>query len=279
MTTLAQALKQAIGQLHMHEQARLESEVLLAHTLNKSRAYLHAWPEAELSQDQEALFRHVVQRRAAGQPVAYLTGHREFWSLNFEVTPDTLIPRPETELLVERTLATLAEDKALRVADLGTGSGAIAIALAHERRHWKLLATDRFPRCLQLAQRNARRVRVNNVCFIQADWSSAFADRSLDAIVSNPPYIADQDTHLLHGDVRFEPAQALTSGSQGLDDVGIVISEASRVLKPAGWILLEHAIDQAEHIHNLLINKGFAHIKTFRDIRFFRVVQFTTKPT
>ncbi len=171
----------------MHEQARLDAEVLLAHVLNKSRAYLHAWPEAELSQDRETLFRRLVEQRAAGQPIAYLTGHREFWSLDFEVTRDTLIPRPETELLVEHTLSLLPHNAILRLADLGTGSGAIAVALAHERQQWKLVAIDRSPSCLELAQRNARRLGVDNVCFMQADWCSSLADQSLDAIITNPP--------------------------------------------------------------------------------------------
>ena len=278
MTTLAQALKQATSQLHRHDQARLDAEVLLAHVLNKPRAYLHTWPEAELSQDQELQFHNMIRQRAEGQPVAYLTGQREFWSLNFTVTPDTLIPRAETELLVERTLALLPENETLRVADLGTGSGAIAIALAHERRNWRLYAIDRSFQCVKLAQRNARRLRVNNLCFVNADWSKALADQSFDAIVANPPYVAERDPHLQQGDVRFEPASALTAGPQGLDELRSLIKDAPRVLKPGGWMLLEHAMDQAANLHKLLNNIAFTNIATTRDLTGLERVSCAQKP-
>jgi len=278
VTTLVQALKQAISQLHMHDQAGLDAEVLLAHVLDKPRVYLHTWPEAELSQDQELQFINLIRQRTAGQPVAYLTGRREFWSLNFAITPDSLIPRPETELLVERTLALLSENKTLRVADLGTGSGAIAIALAHERRNWRLYAIDRSFQCVKLAQHNAQRLDVDNLCFINADWSKALADQRFDAIVANPPYIADHDPHLRQGDVCFEPASALTSGPQGLDDLRSLTKDAPRVLKPGGWIVLEHGMDQAANIQKLLNNKGFLNITTTRDLAGLERVSCAQKP-
>ena len=278
MTTLAQALKQAISQLHMHDQAGLDAEVLLAHVLNKPRVYLYTWPEAVLSQDQELQFLNVIRQRAAGQPVAYLTGRREFWSLNFAVTPDSLIPRPETELLVEQTLALLPENETLRIADLGTGSGAIAIALAHERRHWRLYAIDRSLQCVKLAQSNSRRLDVDNLCFINADWSKALANQCFDAIVANPPYIADRDPHLRQGDVRFEPASALTSGPQGLDDLRRLTKDAPRVLKPGGWIVLEHGMDQANNIRKLLNNIAFKNIATARDPAGLERVSCAQKP-
>ena len=278
MTTLAQALQQAIGQLQMHDQPGLDAEVLLAHVLKKPRVYLHAWPEADLSQDQELQFLDMIRQRAAGQPVAYLTGQREFWSMNFAVTPDSLIPRPETELLVERTLALLPENRTLRVADLGTGSGAIAIALAYERKHWRLYAIDRSLQCVKLAQRNARRLNVDNLCFINADWSNALADQCCDAIVANPPYIADHDPHLQQGDVCFEPASALTSGPQGLDDLRNLIKEAPRVLKPGGWIMLEHGMNQAASIHKLLNNIAFTNITTTQDLAGLERVSCAQKP-
>ena len=278
MTTLVQALKLATSQLNMHHQAGLDAEVLLAHVLNKPRVYLHTWPETELSQDQELQFLSMIRQRAAGQPVAYLTGQREFWSLNFTVTPDSLIPRPETELLVERTLALLPENETLRIADLGTGSGAIAIALAHERRHWRLYAIDRSLQCVKLAQRNSRRLDVNNLCFINADWSKALANKCFDAIVANPPYIADSDPHLRQGDVRFEPASALTSGPQGLDDLRRLTKDAPRVLNPGGWIVLEHGIDQANNIRKLLNNIAFKNIATARDLAGLERVSCAQKP-
>ena len=278
MTTLAQALKLAISQLNMHHQARLDAEVLLAHVLDKPRVYLHTWPEAELSQDQKLQFLSMIRQRAAGQPVAYLTGQREFWSLNFAVTSDSLIPRPETELLVERTLALLPENETLRIADLGTGSGAIAIALAHERRHWRLYAIDRSLQCVKLAQSNSRRLDVDNLCFINADWSKALANQCFDAIVANPPYIADRDPHLRQGDVRFEPASALTSGPQGLDDLRRLTKDAPRVLKPGGWIVLEHGMDQANNIRKLLNNIAFKNIATARDPAGLERVSCAQKP-
>ena len=278
MTTLAQALKQAISQLHMHDQAGLDAEVLLAHVLNKPRVYLYTWPEAVLSQDQELQFLNVIRQRAAGQPVAYLTGRREFWSLNFAVTPDSLIPRPETELLVERTLALLPENETLQVADLGTGSGAIAIALAHERRNWRLYAIDRSFQCVKLAQHNAQRLDVDNLCCINADWNKALADQSLDAMVANPPYIADHDPHLQQGDVCFEPATALTSGPQGLNDLRSLIKDAPRVLKPGGWIVLEHGMNQAENLHIMLNNIDFINITTALDLAGLERVSCAQKP-
>jgi len=278
MATLAQALEQATRQLHRQDQAALDAEVLLAHVLNKPRAYLRTWPEAELSEDQESQFRDIIRQRAEGRPVAYLTGQREFWSLTFAVTPDTLIPRPETELLVERTLALLPANEALRVADLGTGSGAIGIALAHERRHWRLFAIDRSLQCVKLAQHNARRLQTDNLSFINADWSNALADQSFDAVVANPPYIADRDPHLRQGDVRFEPASALTAGPQGLDELRSLVNDAPRVLKPGGWLLLEHAGDQAANLHKLLNNIAFKNIATTRDLAGLERVSCAQKP-
>jgi release factor glutamine methyltransferase len=276
--TLAQALKRAATQLHMHDQPALDAEVLLAHVLNRSRAYLHAWPEAELGPEQESEFFDLIRLRAEGQPVAYLTGRREFWSLDLEVSADALIPRPETELLVERTLAVLPDNEPLRIADLGTGSGAIAIALAHERRAWQVYAIDRSQACIKLAQRNARRLGADNLCCIRADWSEALAEQSFHAIVANPPYIADEDPHLRRGDVRFEPVSALTSGPDGLDDLARLVADAPRVLKPAGWLLLEHAMDQAPAIRRLLNNISFKDISTARDLAGLERVSCARKP-
>lgn len=278
MTTLAQALQQAIRELHMHDQARLDAEVLLGHVLNKPRSYLHAWPEAELSGEQVAQFRELVKQRAAGRPVAHLTGHREFWSLDLEVTPHSLIPRPETELLVEQALALLPADKLLQVADLGTGSGAVGIALATERPQWRLCAVDRSLQCIELARRNARRLKVPGMTFINADWSGAFAGASLDAIVSNPPYVADRDPHLVRGDVRFEPTEALAAGPHGLDDLKTLIGDAGRVLRPGAWIVLEHALDQAQDVRKLLKNNGFIDIQTIRDLAGLERVSRARKP-
>lgn len=266
MTTLAQALQQALNVLQHSDSDRLDAEVLLAHVLGKPRSYLHAWPDAQLHEPQLALYRQLVARRAEGEPVAYLTGRREFWSLDFEVSRATLIPRPETELLVEQALAGLPADRPLRVADLGTGSGAVAVALARERKRWRLCATDRSAAAIEIARRNAARLQVPELDFVVGDWSSAFADRSLDAIVSNPPYVAEQDPHLAQGDVRFEPRTALAAGAQGLDDLGRLIQDAARVLKAGGWLFLEHGAGQSAAVRALLNKLNFKGIATLRDL-------------
>jgi release factor glutamine methyltransferase len=266
MTTIAQALQQAVRRLAAHDSARLDAEVLLAHVLDKPRSHLHAWPEKSLSNDELVLFERLLERRAAGEPVAHLTGWREFWSLPLAVTADTLIPRPDTEILVEQVLSLLPAGQSLRVADLGTGSGAIALALAHERPRWRLYALDCSPACIMIAQRNARRLALESPVFLIGNWCSAFAGASLDAIVANPPYVASDDPHLRQGDVRYEPLSALASGKDGLDDIRHLAGDAVRVLKPAGHLFLEHAPEQAQEIHNILNKSGFLDIYTARDL-------------
>jgi release factor glutamine methyltransferase len=266
MPTIAEALKQASAQLAAHDSARLDAEVLLMHVLGKPRSHLHAWPEQILDDVTLARFETLVHRRAAGEPVAHLTGQREFWSLVLEVTVDTLIPRPDTEILVERALALLPEDQPLRVADLGTGSGAIALALAHERRRWRLYAVDRSPACIAVARRNAVRLDIRGLGFLMGDWSRAFADASLDAIVANPPYVNADDPHLLQGDVRFEPLSALAAGADGLDDIRRLAGDASRALVPGGYLLLEHGPAQTRAIRQLLAQGNFTDIQTVCDL-------------
>jgi len=275
---IKETLDLAVSKLQSSDQARLEAEVLLAYVLDKQRSHLRAWPEAELSEEQMLRFGELVEQRAEGLPVAYLTGRREFWSLDFEVTADTLIPRPETELLVEQALALLPANEILQIADLGTGSGAIAIALAQERKPWTLYAVDRSFTCAHIAQRNAKRLGVRNVTIVNANWCDALADASLDAVVSNPPYVAERDPHLRQGDVRYEPASALVSGTDGLDDIRILLAEAPRILKNGGWVLLEHAADQSETIRNLLNTRHFINITTSRDLAGLERVSCAQKP-
>jgi len=276
--SIKEALEFAVARLQNCDQARLDAEVLLAWVLDKPRTYLHAWPEAGLSEEQTLHFDGLVTHRAEGRPIAYLTGHREFWSLDFEVTADTLIPRPETELLVEKTLAILPAHEKLRVADLGTGSGAIAIALAHERKPWTLCALDRSFAGTRVAQRNARHLGVSNIGFVNASWCDALANASLDAIVSNPPYIAERDPHLQQGDVRYEPVSALASGPEGLDDIKKLIADAPRILKTGGWILLEHGFNQARNVCNLLNSMGFINTATAHDLAGLERVSYAQKP-
>ncbi len=208
----------------------------------------------------------LLERRAAGQPVAYLTGEREFWSLALEVSPDTLIPRPDTETLVEQALAALPVDDPLQVADLGTGSGAIALALAHERPRWRVLAVDRQAACARIARRNAARLGLGNVTVLVADWCRPFASASLDAIVANPPYVASGDPHLEQGDVRFEPGSALVAGDDGLEAIRALGAQAGSVLRAGGWLGLEHAPEQTEEIKKLLKKNGFSEIHTALDL-------------
>jgi release factor glutamine methyltransferase len=264
--TIAEALQQASARLAAHDSARLDAEVLLMHVLNKPRSHLHAWPEQVLRGTALARFETLVTRRAAGEPVAHLTGRREFWSLALEVTADTLIPRPDTETLVEQALALLPANQPLCVADLGTGSGAIAIALAHERHHWRLYALDRSPACVSVARRNAARLGVPGLRFLIGDWSNAFSSASLDAIVANPPYVDVDDPHLQQGDVRFEPPTALAAGADGLDDIRRLTADAPRVLRPGGYLLLEHAPAQSRAIQDLLLQRNFKDIRTVCDL-------------
>ena len=275
---IKKALELAVTKLGNSDHARLDAEVLLAHVLEKPRSHLHAWPEAELSEQQALRFGDFVAQRAAGRPVAHLTGHREFWSLDLEITADTLIPRPETELLVEQALALLPAHENLQVADLGTGSGAIAIALAQERKPWTLCALDRSFTCTCIAQRNARRLGVRNISFVNANWCDALADASLDAVVSNPPYVANQDPHLRQGDVRYEPVSALASGADGLDDIRKLVADAARILKACGWLFLEHGLDQSGAVRNLLNKKGFINISCLRDLAGLERVSYAQKP-
>ena len=279
MTSIAQALQQAREQLQHSDSAQLDAEVLLMHVLGKPRSHLHAWPEAQLDTGQLNRFTALVEARRKGQPVAYLTGQREFWSLPLEVSEHTLIPRPDTELLVEQTLALLPADKPLQVLDAGTGSGAIALALAHERPHWQIFASDRSPECLVVARHNATRLGLGNIHFFTGHWCDAVADQCLDALVSNPPYIAEQDPHLVEGDVRFEPRSALSAGMDGLDDLEQLAAAAMRVLKPAGRILLEHGFEQAKEVCNLLKDNGLSEISSFRDLAGHERVSHARKTT
>jgi release factor glutamine methyltransferase len=205
-------------------------------------------------------------RRAAGEPLAYLTGRREFWSLDLAVTPDVLIPRPETELLVELALQRIPRNVKVDIADLGTGSGAIALALAHERPLTRVLATDASAATLTVARDNAARLRNGNIEFAQGDWCAALGNRKFDLIVSNPPYIADKDAHLQQGDLRFEPRAALASGADGLDAIRVIVHGAPAHLKPGAWLMFEHGHEQGLAVRDLLEKSGFVEVFTERDL-------------
>jgi len=231
---------------------------LLAHVTGKARSHFLAWPERAIPPEQESEFADLVERRCEGEPIAYITGRREFWSREFLVTPDVLIPRPETELLVEVALEKAPPDRPSRILDLGTGSGAIAITLAMERPLAQITAVDSSPAALAVAQSNAGRLGARNVRFLLSDWYEALdPGEKFDLIVSNPPYIAENDLHLAEGDVRFEPCSALKSGEDGLDDLDRIAGAASRHAHRGTWLMLEHGFDQALAVCETLRAAGF----------------------
>lgn len=247
-------------------EARHEAEMLLGHALGRPRAWLYANAGFAPDAGERERFDALLHARRAGTPVAYLVGQRGFWTFELEVTPDVLIPRPETELLVEIALKHIAPDADCTVADLGTGSGAIALAIASERPRARVLATDASAAALAVARRNAERLGMGNVELAHGNWCAALADRRFDVIVSNPPYIAAGDRHLDQGDLRFEPAAALASGADGLDAIREICAGAFAQLRPSGWLLLEHGFDQAARVRALLAIEGAIDVATSRDL-------------
>lgn len=247
--------------------ARLEAQILLGHALGKSRAWLIAHDSEAPAPRQTDLFHKLLERRLAGEPVAYLLGEREFFGLPFRVTPAVLIPRPETELLVELVLVHLPPDRPFRVLDLGTGSGAIAIAIARHRPLARVTAVEYSSASLEVARANAARLGAHNVDFRQGSWFSALAPgEHFGIIVSNPPYVANGDPHLTRGDVRFEPVAALVSGADGLDDIRAIVSGARAHLEPGGWLMFEHGYDQASSCRTLLEKNGYAGVASADDL-------------
>ena len=264
--SLVAASRQLAAVLSLEKrEARLEARVLAAHAWQVDHAWLIAHDTDPLSDAQITTFESLVSRRLEGMPVAYLVGTREFYGRPFMVSADVLIPRPDTELLVERALAHIPPDQTMDVLDLGTGSGCIAITLALERPLTNVTAVDRSSAALAIAQRNADILNAR-VAFLASDWFAALNNRRFDLIVSNPPYIATADPHLARGDVRFEPLTALAAGQDGLDDLRCLIRAACAHLKPGGALLLEHGYDQADAVVELLRKNGFEQISTMRDL-------------
>ncbi len=258
--------KATVGQaLALPGARRLDAELLLGHVLGCSRAALLAHPERPLTPVQENRFRALLGRRRRGEPLAYITGTKEFWSLTLNVTPDVLIPRPETETLVARALA-LAPAGNCRIADLGTGSGAIALALASERSQACITATDESAAVLAMARDNARRLGLHGIRFLQGDWTGALGAARFDVIASNPPYVAAADPHWAQPELACEPETALLAGEDGLAALHAIIQAAPRHLRAGGWLVLEHGAGQAAAVENAFRRAGFQHIQTHRDL-------------
>lgn len=263
MATVKENLQRAVELKHS-DSPRLDLEVLLCHLLGKSRAWLYTWPEHPLDDEQQVQFERLLERRIAGEPVAHLTGSREFWSLPLKVNRTTLIPRPDTEVLVETVLELCSQER-LSVLDLGTGTGAIALALASERPRWQVTAVDRMPAAVALAEENRQRLGFDNVAVLQSDWFAAVPQQRFDLIVSNPPYIDTQDPHLREGDVRFEPLSALVAEEHGLADIRRIGEDALDFLSDGALLAVEHGWEQGKAVRRIFTEAGYAEVETRLD--------------
>ena len=269
LNTIANCLQQSSQLIDVSDSPRLDIEIFLTHILQKNRTYLFTWPEKELTEDQANQFNQFFSRRLTGEPVAHIIGRREFWSLPLIVNNSTLIPRPDTELLVEAALGLFSEDESdqtRRLLDLGTGTGAIVLALANEKKSWQCVGVDKEIAAVELAEKNRARFDLNNVKILQSDWFSALAsEAAFDIIVSNPPYIDPTDKHLQEGDVRFEPLSALIADKKGLADLELIITKSPKYLTENGWLLVEHGHDQGAAVRDLFTANHFDDVNTFRD--------------
>lgn len=264
--SIATLLKQAQQKISsISDSSHLDAEVLLAHSLQKPRSYLFAHPEQQLSASQAVQYSQLIQQRQLGTPIAYITGKQEFWSLELMVNEHVLIPRAETELLVEIILEKLPEKEQISLADIGTGSGAIALAIASERPHWQIYGTDTSTAAIQLAKTNARNLQIENITFLLGDWCQPLPSIKFDAMVSNPPYIAESDPDLAQYVKKFEPKQALIAGESGLEAFQAIIAQAKKYLHGNGLLIFEHGHLQAQSINKLLTSKGFLHIHCVQD--------------
>jgi release factor glutamine methyltransferase len=257
-------LKTATSRLTHSDSAKRDAEILLGFVTGRARTYLLAFGETLLTAEQAEQLMVLLARRERGEPVAYLVGEREFWSLPLSVSPATLIPRPDTECLVELALERLPATPCA-ILDLGTGTGAIALAIASERRDCQLTGIDLQPEAVALAQHNAQKLAINNARFLQGSWFTPVAGQKFTLIASNPPYIDEADPHLGQGDVRFEPGSALVAAEQGLADLAAIVQQAAGYLEPQGWLLLEHGWQQGENVRTLLNAAGFIAVATHRD--------------
>lgn len=265
--TIDEALRFGVDTLKSSsDTAQLDSECLLTHSLSVQRSHLYAWPQQALTAQQVGGYQELLASRARGVPVAYLRGWQEFWSLRFHVGPGVLIPRPETELLVEQALARELQSHS-SILDLGTGSGCIALSLAAERPMWQITAVDESNEALSYAKNNRDQLAISNIELLQSSWFAQLTGQRFDLIVSNPPYVGVNDVHLGQGDVRFEPLSALASGPQGLDDIRAIAKQAKHYLVPGGMLMLEHGFDQATAVAELLAENQYKGIQHFSDLQ------------
>jgi release factor glutamine methyltransferase len=266
MANVSELLKHSDQLQSTSDSPQLDCELLLCYLLDVDRTWLRTWPEKEVSKSLEAKFCALLEKRVQGQPIAYLVGSRGFWSMDLQVSTDTLIPRPETELLVELALG-LKLPKNSYGLDLGTGTGAVALALATERPDMNFTAVDSQVGAVSLANKNCQNLGLSNVAIFQSDWfdSVQLMDNQFDLIISNPPYISANDPHLQQGDVRYEPNTALVSGIDGLDDLQKIIAKSPAYLKSDGWLLLEHGFDQGAAVVRLMSRAGFKKVVTHKD--------------
>lgn len=264
--TEALAAAQAGLTLAANTEAKLEAQLLLQHVLQVNRAWLIAHENDTLSPNIQTEFEALLTRRLQGEPMAYILGEREFYGLVLQVTPATLIPRPDTETLVEAALDKIPQNMDVHVLDLGTGSGAIALAIAKHRSQANVVAVDALPAALEVAKHNADRLNISNVQFVSSDWFSALEDQRFEIIVSNPPYIEADDPHLAQGDLRFEPPDALASGMDGLSDIRTIINQCLTHLKPQGWLMLEHGYNQGTAVADLMSASGLVDVATIKDL-------------
>lgn len=269
--TVAELLANAQGAIHIayqfsKQEASLEAQFLLQHLLNVNRAWLIAHENDSIEEQACSEFEALLKRRLNGEPIAYILGEREFYGLKLKVTPDTLIPRQDTETLVEAALAKIPTNQSSNILDLGTGTGAIALAIAKNRPKSLITAVDASKVALAVAQGNAQNLNFQNTTFTFSNWFDALQNKTFDVIVSNPPYIEDQDPHLSQGDLRFEPTSALASGKDGLDDIRQIIQQAPAHLNTNGWLMLEHGYNQATAVAALLKKTGFIDIDHALDL-------------
>jgi release factor glutamine methyltransferase len=266
MTTVTELLQKAEQSINCSDSARLDAEILFCDVMQFDRARIYSHPEQIVPDDKSALFQSLIEQRQQGRPIAHLTGKKEFWSLEFAINEDTLIPRPETELLVETALQMIPDDTTFNILDLGTGSGAIAIAIASERPDCKIVATDINTNALAMAKKNSEIHQLENIQFYLSDWYQNIPLQSFDLIVSNPPYIKQDDEHLSHGDIRFEPELALVSGADGMQSINMILENAKRYLASDAYLLIEHGYNQRSLVQEAFLKNAFKQLKTFQDL-------------